>query len=70
MPRSRLEELEASGLDPHAEELLVVLVWLAAAEVELDEPELNAARMQAAMNYFKYYLERGGVHTGKPVDKG
>jgi hypothetical protein len=28
------------------------------------------ARMQAAMNYFKHYLERGGVHTSKPVDEG
>jgi len=48
-PRPRLEELEASGLDSRSTELLVVLVWLVAGEVELDETELNAARRRALL---------------------
>lgn len=45
--RARLEELEQSGLDPGASELLVVLCWLVREEVALDEDELNAARRRA-----------------------
>ena len=48
-PRPRLEELEASCLDSRSTELLVVLVWLVAGEVELDETELNAARRRALL---------------------
>ncbi len=47
MPRPRLEELEASGLDRRADELLVVLAWLVAGELEIGEDELNAARRRA-----------------------
>lgn len=49
MPRPRLEELEASGLDARSAELLVVLAWLVAGELELDEAELNAARRRALL---------------------
>ncbi len=45
--RERLEQLEASGLDPRSSELLVVLVWLVRDEVEVLDPELNAARRRA-----------------------
>jgi hypothetical protein len=45
--RSRLEELEQSGLASDSGELLVVLVWLVVAEVPIDEPDLNAARRRA-----------------------
>ena len=44
LPRHRLEQLEASDLD-----LPVALVWLAAAQVELNEAELNAARRRALL---------------------
>jgi len=47
MPRSRLEELEQSGLDAHSGELLVVLVWLVAGDLGIDQDELNAARRRA-----------------------
>jgi hypothetical protein len=47
VPRSRLEELEQSGLAADSGELLVVLVWLVAGELEIDESELNAARRRA-----------------------
>lgn len=47
LSRPRLEELEASGLDPHAGEMLVVLVWLVAGALPLDEGELKAARRRA-----------------------
>ena len=49
MPRPRLEELEASGLDARSGELLVVLVWLVAGELGIDEAELNAARRRALL---------------------
>ncbi len=49
LPRPRLEELEASGLGARSAELLVVLVWLVAGELELDEVELNAARRRALL---------------------
>ncbi|HKC77034.1 MAG TPA: hypothetical protein VKB70_01480 [Gaiellaceae bacterium] len=45
--RARLEELEASGLDPRSSELLVVLCWLVRDEVAIDEAELNGARRRA-----------------------
>jgi hypothetical protein len=45
--RARLEELERSGLDPRASELLVVLCWLVKDDVAIDEAELNAARRRA-----------------------
>ena len=47
MPRSRLEELEASGLEARSGELLVVLVWLVAADLGIEENDLNAARRRA-----------------------
>lgn len=45
--RERLEQLEASGLDPRSGDLLVVLAWLVRERVEIPEPELNAARRRA-----------------------
>ena len=45
--RTRLEELEASGLDPHSSELPVVLCWLVQDELAIDEDELNGARRRA-----------------------
>ena len=45
--RERLEQLEQSGLDPRSSELLVVLCWLVRQDVEIAEPELNAARRRA-----------------------
>ncbi len=45
--RERLEQLEASRLDPRSSELLVVLCWLVREHVERSEPELNAARRRA-----------------------
>ena len=47
MPRSRLEELEQSGLAADSGELLVVLVWLVSGELEIEESDLNAARRRA-----------------------
>jgi hypothetical protein len=49
LPRSRLEDLEAAGLDPRSGELLVVLCWLVAADVGIDEATLNAARRRALL---------------------
>jgi hypothetical protein len=45
--RERLEQLEQSGLDPQSGEALVVLCWLVREQVEIPEPELNAARRRA-----------------------
>jgi hypothetical protein len=47
VPRTRLEELEQSGLDAHSGELLVVLVWLVAGELGIEMDDLNAARRRA-----------------------
>ena len=47
MPRSRLTELDSSGLDARSGELLVVLVWLVAGDLGIDESDLNAARRRA-----------------------
>ena len=47
--QQRLEELEASGLDAHSSELLVVLAWLVAGEVPIDEAELKAALRRAML---------------------
>jgi len=47
VPRSRLEELEGSGLEARSGELLVVLVWLVAADLGIEENDLNAARRRA-----------------------
>jgi hypothetical protein len=49
VPRSELEALEASGLDPRSSELLVVLAWLVAGDVPIDEAELKAARRRATL---------------------
>ena len=49
MSRSRLAELEASGLDPRSPELLVSVAWLLIDAVPLDEPELKAARRRALL---------------------
>ena len=43
MSRSRLDELEASGLDAGSGELLTVLVWLVMGEVEIPAAERKAA---------------------------
>lgn len=45
--RARLEELDASGLDPRSTELLVVLCWLVQDHMPIDAGELNAARRRA-----------------------
>jgi hypothetical protein len=45
--RARLEQLEASALDPRSGELLVMLCWLVQEDVAIPEPELNAARRRA-----------------------
>jgi hypothetical protein len=47
VPRSRLEELEGSGLEARSGELLVVLAWLVSDELGIDESDLNAARRRA-----------------------
>ena len=47
MPRPRLDDLEAAGLEPRSGELLVVLSWLASGELGIDEATLNAARRRA-----------------------
>src|SRR5213080_1366921 len=47
LPRPRLEQLEAAGLEPRSGELLVVLSWLASGELGIDEATLNAARRRA-----------------------
>jgi hypothetical protein len=49
LPRSRLEELESSGLDAGSDELLVVLTWLVLGDVELDEAERKAAVRRAML---------------------
>jgi hypothetical protein len=43
LPRPRLEELEASGLDARSGELLTVLVWLVVDGVEVGDAERKAA---------------------------
>ena len=45
--RARLEELEASELDPRPSELQVVLCWLVQDDIPIDEGELNSARRRA-----------------------
>jgi hypothetical protein len=45
--RERLEQLEQSGLDPQSGELLVLVCWLVREQVEIAEPEVNAARRRA-----------------------
>jgi hypothetical protein len=45
--RERLEQLEQSELDPESGDLLVVLCWLVREQIEVSEPELNAARRRA-----------------------
>lgn len=45
--RARLEELEASGLDPRSSELLVVLCWLVRDQLAIDKDELHGARRRA-----------------------
>jgi hypothetical protein len=45
--RVRLEDLEASGLDPRSSELPVVLCWLVRNDIAIDEAELNGARRRA-----------------------
>jgi hypothetical protein len=45
--RARLEDLERSGLDPRASELLVVLCWLVRNDIAIDEAERNGALHRA-----------------------
>jgi hypothetical protein len=47
LPRSRLEELESSGLA--SSELLVVLTWLVLDDVDLDPAERKAALRRAML---------------------
>jgi hypothetical protein len=49
LPRPGLEELEAAGLDPQSSELLVVLAWVVAAEVDIDPAELKASLRRAML---------------------
>jgi hypothetical protein len=49
LSRSRLEEIEGAGLDPHSGELLVVLTWLVLGDVELDEADRKAALRRAML---------------------
>jgi hypothetical protein len=45
--RARLEQLEASDLDPRSSDLLVMLCWLVQNDVAIPEAELNSARRRA-----------------------
>ena len=45
--RDRLEQLEASDLDPRSSELGVMLCWLVQDDVAIPEAELNASRRRA-----------------------
>ena len=47
--RASLEQLEATGLDPGASELQVMLCWLVSEDVEIPTAELNAARRRAML---------------------
>jgi hypothetical protein len=47
LPRPRLEDLEASGLEARSAELLVGLSWLVSGTLGIDEATLNAARRRA-----------------------
>jgi hypothetical protein len=49
LSRSRLEELEAAGLDPRSSELLVVLAWLVTDAVGIDPAELKAGLRRAML---------------------
>ena len=49
MERPRLEQLERSGFDEDAPELLVSLAWVAIEDVPVDEAELRAARRRAVL---------------------
>jgi hypothetical protein len=49
LSRSRLEELEASGLEARSGELLTVLVWLVKDAVDVDEAERKAALRRAML---------------------
>jgi hypothetical protein len=49
LPRPRLEELDAAGLDARSGELLVVLTWLVLGDVGLDEGERKAALRRAML---------------------
>jgi hypothetical protein len=49
LPRPRLEELEASGLDARSGELLTVLVWLVVAKVPITDAERKAALRRAML---------------------
>jgi hypothetical protein len=47
LSRSQLEQLEATGLEADAGDLLVPIVWLCLPELPIDEDELNGARRRA-----------------------
>ena len=49
MPRPRLEELEAAGLDARSSELLVVLTWLVLGDIALDEAARKGALRRAML---------------------
>lgn len=49
MPRPRLEQLEAAGLDARSGELLVVLTWLVLDDVELEDTDRKAALRRAML---------------------
>jgi len=49
LPRPRLEQLEAAGLDARSGELLVVLTWLVLDDVELEDTDRKAALRRAML---------------------
>jgi hypothetical protein len=49
LPRSRLDDLEASGLEARSGELLTVLVWLVKDDVPVGEAERKAALRRAML---------------------
>jgi hypothetical protein len=49
LPRPRLEELDAAGLEARSGELLVVLTWLALPRVEVDEDARKAGLRRAML---------------------
>lgn len=49
LSRSRLEALEAAGLDASSDELYASLAWLAIDAVPVGDAELNAARRRALL---------------------
>jgi hypothetical protein len=49
LPRPRLEQLEASGLDARSSELVTVLTWLVVGDIDIAEAERKAALRRAML---------------------